>query len=149
MNSIQGLERGKQPRQAKLLLVKNYETENSVIPEEISSSNLLSKHMNKYSISMMHDKGKKHLIIILGSESSVDRGYNQRSIIHQSRNPSTNSRSLSKSPTNNLNTIELEAPTHLKIPTYLCKRDYSKQQESMASGIYPKRRLIRNDSSTK
>jgi hypothetical protein len=61
LNLTQALERGKQPRQSKLLLMKNnYEPDQSIIPEETHSSHFLAKHMNKYSISK-HDKSR-HII---------------------------------------------------------------------------------------
>jgi hypothetical protein len=51
LNLTQALERGKQPRQSKILLMKHYEPDQSIIPEETHSSHFLAKHMNKYSIS--------------------------------------------------------------------------------------------------
>jgi hypothetical protein len=51
LNLTQALERGKQPRQSKLFLMKHYEPDQSIIPEETHSSHFLAKHMDKYSIS--------------------------------------------------------------------------------------------------
>lgn len=59
LNLTQALERGKQPRQSKLLLMKHYEPDQSIIPEETHSSHFLAKHMSKYSISKQ-DKSRHY-----------------------------------------------------------------------------------------